>query len=166
MDTVNHLGRTPRVLSEDVPRQEVLDAMEEPDIEKLSVIAFDTILRLTARFRRALKALCRDRGLPVAIPSRLMVASTKAKGVLLLWPGAEDDPDGFPIHKSPQERRVTVDLPEAFERLKVALPYGVVIEVPAVRYHSPRFGHCLALHFKKAEFLYKKSKTAVTLQPE
>lgn len=136
---------------------------EQPDLKTLCVVARQGTIEWPAKFRRAMREVCKDRALTAPIPPRLMAAVIPARGILLLWPGTADDGRGFAVQASPAGRRVTTDLTEAFEALGVHLPYGIVIGVPATRYLHPIHGECLALHFRAAEFLPEKSRSAAGL---
>ncbi|MFZ5825734.1 MAG: hypothetical protein ACOY94_15665 [Bacillota bacterium] len=139
---------------------------EQPDIRRLAVMARGSAIEWPAKFRRAMREVCKDRALTTPIPPRLMAAVIPARGILLLWPGIGDDERGFEVQASPAGRRVTTDLKEAFDALSIHLPYGVVVAVPATRYLHPVHGECLALHFRSAEFLPEKSRTAAGLMEE
>lgn len=136
---------------------------QQPDLKTLAVVARKSTIEWPAKFRRAMREVCKDRALTSPIPPRLMAAIIPARGILLLWPGAADDRRGFEVQASPAGRRVTTDLAEAFAALGVRLPYGITVGIPATRYLHPIHGECLALHFRSAEFLPKKSRTAAGL---
>jgi hypothetical protein len=118
-------------------------------------------------FRQAMKALAQSRGLPASIPMSVAVNFVKGKGLLLIRPAEASDQEPVPVRVSPQGRRMTSEHPAAFASLGVDLPDGILVEVPAIPYICPRHGHCLALQFQKATFLYRQSKgSAIGLQDE
>gem|GEM_PF-3177250 len=140
-------------------------ALVKPDMKTLAVQGRGNTLEWPAKFRRAMRAVCQDRALPWAVPPRLMVAAVPSRGLLLLWPGAEDEARGFVVRLSPAGRRITTDLTEGFAALGMNLSQEIVIAIPVTRYLHPVHGECLALHFRAAEFLPEKSRTAAALIP-
>lgn len=139
---------------------------QQPDIKTLAALAKGNVIEWPIAFRRAMGALCQDRAVRRDIPARLMAAVIPGRGILLLWPGPAHDHRGFEVHSSPAGRRVRTDLTLAFACLGIDLPYQVAVAIPVTRYRDPVCGACLALHFRAAEFLPKKSRSAAGLQPE
>lgn len=119
-----------------------------------------TTMVWSAEFRSAMEQLCLARGLPPVVPACLISVTLKPEARVLLWPGRGLLPDGHAVRVSPAGRRVTNDLAEPLASLNVDLPEGIVIEVPVFPYTSPHYGPCLALHFPKATFLYRRSRAS------
>lgn len=138
----------------------------QPDIKTLSVISQGNVIEWPAKFRRAMREVCKDRALRAPIPPQLLAAAIPSRGILLLWPGTGAGEHGFPVRQSPAGRRVTTDLTAAYAALHIDLPNEIVIEIPATRYLHPVYGETLALHFHGAEFLPEKSRTAAALIDE
>lgn len=139
---------------------------EQPDIKRLAVVARGNLIEWHAKFRRVMREVCKDRGLPLPTPPRLMAAAILVRGILLLWPGDADDRRGFEVKSSPAGRRITTDLTKAFGVLGMNLPYEITIAIPITRYLHPNYGECVALHFQAAEFLPEKSRTAAGIMHE
>lgn len=124
----------------------------------VSLLAAGATIEWSAAFRGALAELSESRGLAGAVPEWLAAVPLRSEGVLLVWPGSVEETDSYPVHVSPGGRRVTTQLDGPFAHLGVSLPHGIVIEVPVGPYFSPKYGHCLALSFQRATFLYRRSK--------
>ncbi len=139
--------------------------LAKPDLKVLAVQARGNTLEWPAKFRRAMREVCRDRALTCPVPPRIMVAAVPSRGLLLVWPGDAEDPRGFPVRVTPAGRRITADLTEGFAALGINLGPNIVIAIPVTRYLHPVHGECLALHFQAAEFLPEKSRTAAGLLP-
>ena len=121
----------------------------------------------SAPFRQAMKVLCAERGLPATLPTSVAVSTVRGKGLLLVRPAQAGDTKPVPVHMSPGGRRISTTVPEAFAELNIALPDGIVIEVPVIFYTCPRNGLCLALQFQQGNFLYRLSKgSAIGLQDD
>lgn len=134
--------------------------VEPPNIKKLSVRARGRSIEWRAKFRRAMRELCKERGTPSPVPSRLLSAAIRSKGILLVWPGEADDERGFEVYVSKGGRKIMTNLAAAFASMKIELPDGISVDVPVTRYLHGTYGRCLALHFNEAEFLPKSSASA------
>ncbi len=124
-----------------------------PSTHELAVRLEDNTIHWWARFRDAMQQLCQLHGIPGPVPTTLMAAAIREKGILLLWPGGANDPDGFDVNVYEQGGKITTTLTEALSVLKVDLPNNTSVAVPVTPYKSRQYGPCLALHLTKARFL-------------
>jgi hypothetical protein len=124
----------------------------------VSLLAAGCAIEWSATFREAMAELCSARGVRKTVPAGLSAAPLRSEGILLVWPRDSSGPGIHPVRVTPAGRRITTDLAGPLAELGVALPHGIVIDVPVGPYYSPKYGHCLALFFPRATFLYRRSK--------
>lgn len=140
---------------------------ELPDISRLSVRTFGTTLDWTAGFRRAMRALCRVRGVAGSRPERLRVTPSKAGDMLLVWPAAPGEHRGYAVRAQKEPRGITTALARPMGGLGATIPDGICVELPVTRCQDPEHGPCLALHLRRGEFRYLESRgSAIGLQDE